>query len=198
MVLMTLLLACAPDLRDTDKVAAETGDADTDTAPTEDTAPDTDSGSGDPGRVVATEEGGGVTLVEVDASAEGEVVYMDLGAHGESDAASGWELAFVRYDVTVNGGSSGEGGVEVAPVEGTAFADLSALPADGWRTDTAEAAALGDWYDYDPSTHTLSAADRVYAVRNGDGEAWKIQFVDYYDDAGNSGFPSFRWAVLGD
>lgn len=182
MLLPVLLLACAPDLSDKDN------------EPTDSAA---DTAIDDPGRVLSTDEGGGVSRVVVDASAEAVSVYFDFSDSGESDPSAGWELAFVRYGVTVNGGTSGDGGVEVAPVEDTAFADLSAAPADGWRTDDGETAALGDWYDYDGATHTLSAADRIYAVRNGAGETWKIQFLDYYDEAGNSGFPSFRWAAMG-
>lgn len=193
MLLLSLLLACAPDISDKDDTTSDSASM----GETGETGADTDSGADDTGRVRSADEGGGVTLVQVDASAEGEAVYFDFSATGESAADGGWELAFVRYDVTVNGGTTGDGGVEVAPVEETGFADLSTAPSDGWRTDTAEAAALGDWYDYDGATHTLSAADRVYVIRNGAGETWKLQFLDYYDDAGNSGFPSFRWAALG-
>jgi hypothetical protein len=202
---LTLLAACAPDIRDTDgdgdlDVAADTADT-SDTGDTSDTSDtedpdDTEDTSPPAGRITSVDEGGGVTLVEVEGTGDRDFVHFDFASAGEVAATDGWELAFQRYAVRVNGGTSGGGGVEIAAIEGVAFDAVDAAPASGWRTDTAEALALDDWYDYDGATHVLTAADRVYVVRNGAGEAWKLAFVDYYDDAGNSGFPSFRWAGL--
>ena len=62
----------------------------------------------------------------------------------------------------------------------------------------AEAAFGGadPWYAYDLLTHTLSPQPYVYVVRTGDGGHFKIAFTNYYDAAGTSGFPTFRWALL--
>ena len=80
--------------------------------------------------------------------------------------------------------------------EDAALEEVSNAPADGWISDDGQTYALGDWYDYDESTHVLTAHPRVYVLRNGAGDTWKLQFVDYYDDSGNSGHPAFRWAAL--
>jgi hypothetical protein len=129
------------------------------------------------------------------------VSYVDLGdassvAPAQVAEAGAWELGFERYFFYVTGGTSGPGGVEAARVEGVAFDDLLAPPASGWTTDSDDGSALEDWYVYDSVNHVLYAADVVYAVRGPDGAAWKVQFLSYYDDVGNTGFPSFRVARL--
>lgn len=198
---LLLVAACAPDIRDTngdgdlDVADPDTADTDTSDTDTDDTS-DTSDTSAPAGRITSVDEGGGVTFVEVESTGDSEFVHFDFASPGEVAATDGWELAFQRYAVQVNGGTSGSGGVEIAAIEGVAFDAVDTAPANGWRTDTAEALAFDDWYDYDGATHVLTAGDRVYVVRDGTGAAWKLAFVDYYDDAGNSGFPSFRWAGL--
>lgn len=211
MILFSLTLACAPDIRDTDNDGdldvADSGlgdsgeaDADTDSDGDADTDTDTDTDSdtaADPGRVSSTPEGStGVTYVEVESTSETEWIYLDFAMSGEATSTGGWEIAFSRYNVMTNGGTSGIAGVEVAPVEGAGLEEVTSVPGGGWREDAGEDYALGDWYDYDGATHVLTAVDRTYVIKNGAGEAWKLRFVDYYDDAGNSGYPSFRWAAL--
>ena len=206
-----LLLACAPDLRDLDgdgtldvavediaDTSADTGtDRDTDTSSddTEDTAPATTFTPS----VTINDEGAGVFQVVVDAR-EG-VSYVDLGdatafAPAQVAEAGTWELSFERYFFGVNGGTGGPGGVEAARVEGVAFEDLLAPPEAGWTTDSDDGSALEDWYVYDSVNHVLYAAEVVYALRTPDGAVWKVQFLSYYDDFGNTGFPSFRVARI--
>lgn len=205
-MILLFLFACAPDIRDTD------GDGKLDVAdsPPESTPTDSrpqDSDPPDPGddsappadhTVVSVPEGAtGVTYVDVDASSETAAVYFDFSSPTSVGASAGWELSFTRSVVLTNGGSSGSGGVEVARIEDVSLEEVTEAPGSGYVSDTADTPALGDWYDYDPANHTLSAHPRVYVLKNGAGEHYKLQFVDYYDDAGNSGHPSFRWALLG-
>jgi hypothetical protein len=80
------------------------------------------------------------------------------------------------------------------------------VPPEGdaaWRTDEADADGDGedetlfiDWFDYDSSTHILSPKRRTTLLRTVEGAVVKFEVVDYYDDAGTSGFLSFRWAQL--
>ncbi len=209
--MILVLLACAPDLRDLDgdgtldvavtdssDAAADTGEAraaDTSSSDPEDTAPATTFTPS----VTITDAGEGVFEVVVDAR-EG-VSYVDLGdasivAPAQVAEAGAWELGFERYFFYVNGGTSGPGGVEATRVEGVTFDDLVAPPQGGWTTDSDDGSALEDWYVYDSVNHVLYAADVVYAVRGPDGATWKVQFLSYYDDVGNTGFPSFRVARL--
>lgn len=192
---MILLLACAPDIRDLDHdgildvALPDTGATDTDTE-TDDTGVDTAIIPS----LTVTDEGDGVSKVIVDAN-EG-VTYVDLGVPEQTNILGGWEISFERYFFRLNGGVEGPGGVEVSIVTDTAFTDLTTAPADGWITDTDDGMAMADWYIYDPEEHVMSAAPVVYAVRNGAGEYWKVQFVSYYDDAGNTGFPTFLVATI--
>jgi hypothetical protein len=71
-------------------------------------------------------------------------------------------------------------------------------PTAGWTTDTDEGGIFDDWYLYDSVNHVLTAAPGVYALRDGEGGQWKLQLLDYYDAFGNTGYPSFRVAELGD
>ena len=67
-------------------------------------------------------------------------------------------------------------------------------------TDTVDfegADALKEWYDYNSSTHVLTAKDDVYLIRSSDGGSiYKIQMTDYYSESGTSGYPTFRWESL--
>jgi hypothetical protein len=191
------LAACAPDIRDTDHDGTpDVAEPDTDTDSDTDTDTDTDTDS-DTDTDTDTDTGidGTVYTEDIDATASDAWVYFafDRGYVDETDA---WTLAVQRYVVQVNGGTSGDGGVTVAPLEGADFDGITEAPADGYTTDSADALVFDTWYVYDATVHVLTAADIVYVVRDGTGDAFKLQFIDYYDDAGNSGHLSFRWAEV--
>lgn len=156
---------------------------------------------------------GDVTTTRVDATSDSEWIYMDLesGAQVTQDAAQdgdAWDIAFQRFQIMVNGGVSGEGGVEVAVLE-SAFDDVDEAPESGFITDAPDsdvdenddpdlAFTAGDtgWYDYDLTTHTLSPRPFTYVVRTVERNVYKLAILDYYDDAGTSGFLTFEWAPL--
>lgn len=125
-----------------------------------------------------------------------------IGVLGEIDDDR-WHIAASRMNLAVNGGTSGPGEVEAVFVEGAGFESLDQAPAEGWLTDTVEVEeerssegyAMGDWYDYDPQTHVLTPRDGVFVVRTEAGDL-VLQFLSYYDDAGNSGFLTVRWRSL--
>ncbi len=52
------------------------------------------------------------------------------------------------------------------------------------------------WYDYDQETHILTPKDQVYIVQSVSGDYFKLQILDYYDDAGTSGYLKFKWATI--
>lgn len=203
-MLALLLSACAPDLRDLD------GDGVLDVALQESGTKTTAAGDDEPAAtegpattftpsVTVVDEGEGVFRVTVDAR-EG-TSYLDLGAPTgaaplQVAEADGWEVGFQRYMFSVNGGTSGPGGVEAARLEGVDFASVTTLPEAGWTTDSDDGAALEDWYVYDSVEHVMYAADAVYVLRTPSGEAWKVQFLGYYDDFGNTGFVGLRVAGL--
>ena len=180
------LIACAPDLREDRAVDSLPQDADT-------------------GGLITD---GDTRALTVDATVSDVWVYLDLedGAlvsPADPRQDDTWHLALQRYNLAVNGGVSGSGGVEVASVEGRDLDGLIAAPAEGWRTDLADADgdgapeyALGDWYDYDAATHVLSPANRIYALCDGAGSCFKLSIEGYYDDVGTPAMLSLGWAPL--
>jgi len=149
-----------------------------------------------------------VTTV-VDATDESTIHRLDLDTGLEVGVDEGWELGFSRFRVTINGGLGGPGGVRVAQLEDVAFDDVTRAPADGWTVpgpdgdgddddepDDVFNDGVDDWYEYDPETHTLTARDLVYAVASTEGRFFKLQLLDYYDDAGSPAWVRFRWAAI--
>lgn len=155
------------------------------------------------------EQGDGMFVTTVDATSETEWVYLRLSDGAEVEVAdpaadTSWDLAFLRFHVKLDGGVSGDAGVEAAPIEGAAFDDVKGPPAEGWITDQPDGDdddedpdyALRGWYAYDVMTHILTPQDVVWAIRTGDGAVYKLRIEDYYDDAGTSGHLRFRWGRI--
>lgn len=199
MIPIWMLLACARDVRDldgdgdVDLAASDTGaetvtdaGADTETEPETDPETGTDPTSGSEETVFTT---------RIDASSGTTWVWYSF-QEGRVSESEDWTLAFQRYTIRLNGGTSGSWGVQAMVLDGADFEALDTVPAGDWLQDTAEAPVFSTWYDYDPATHVLTPADRVYIVREPDGDLFKMELLSYYDEAGNAGRPSFRWARL--
>ena len=187
--------ACAPDLGET------LGDEGT----------NDDGGHADGGgpQVQHEDEGDGVTLSVIDASDDEVWVYLDLESGDQETVddpltSDAWDLGLLRFNIAINGGISGPGGMEAVLLEDVAFADVTEAPTEGWVTDAVDGDdenedpdyALASWYDYDFMTHVLTPRPQVYGVRTVEGGTFKLEFVNYYDDAGTSGFFTIRWAPL--
>jgi hypothetical protein len=219
--LVVFMPACVEDLGfDDETLDAGDHDGDDETPDGGDDADDGDSGDAD-GETEETGEtgetgddrfehqalGGGVVRTIVDATDEASFVYLDLDAQfGTATPDPGWDLGFSRFNIIVNGGISGDAGVEVALVDGADFEQLSEVPVDAvWITDAPDGddedtdpdLAFADWYDYDFMTHVLTPKDRVYLVRTDEGALFKLQIANYYSEAGSSGHLTFYWAPLG-
>lgn len=193
-----LLLGCAEELTLPDP---DPGDEDTG-APGEPGEPDV------AGWFDVLDDSDGILTVRLDATNAQIWRTVDLAAGAPVEVAdpatsTAWHLGASRFNLAINGGVSGPRGLEAAFVPGASVEDDVAPPADGWLSDSLlpdsdppkVEHALGDWYDYDPSTHVLTPKVGVYVLRGPD-EAFVLQVVDYYDDAGNSGFPTLRWRAL--
>ncbi len=196
MLAMTLVMsACAPDLaaQDDDNGAASQGVVD-------------DMGGPE---VSHTDEGDGVFLTRVDATAEDRWIYVSLvdGVQLDVDDPqidASWDLAFQRFQIKLDGGVSGPAGVEAVVIDDAAFEDVEQAPADGYVGDQPDGDddnedpdyALREWYDYNIMTHLLTPAPVVYVIRTGDERHYKLAIEAYYDDAGTSGHVSFRWAPV--
>ncbi len=114
-----------------------------------------------------------------------------------------WDLGFARTTIIVNGGVSGDGGVEVTLLDEAALDDVTAadVPAEGWFTDTDENDGLAferesKWYNYNFGRHVVEVRPRVYFVRATSGRVYGLELLSYYSQTGESRFPTFRWTAL--
>lgn len=168
--------------------------------------------AGQNGRITHTIEAGGSIVSSVNASDPMSWVYIQLSSGKEvtlSDpqASSEWDLALLRFQIKVNGGISGRAGSEVALISGTPYAQIAVAPQAGYVTDQEDSAdedtdpdyaflQKGAWYNYNVTTHVLTPRDQVYVLRSATGAFYKLQMLGYYDQAGSSGYPSFRWQAI--
>lgn len=168
--------------------------------PPDETNDDDDGGGGTPDRGIQTEDrADGSHITVVDARDEASWQHLDFETAAEvPEGSSAWDLGFLRFNVKTR--------VEVASLEGVDFDALTVAPADGYTTDAASTDpadmetmpgyAFDLWYEYDPATHVLTARDVVHVVRSAEGNYFKVQMLDYYDDAGTSGHVSLHWAPV--
>ncbi|MEC9363676.1 MAG: HmuY family protein [Pseudomonadota bacterium] len=173
--------------------------------------------------------GSSSTEVTVDASDEDAWVYLDLVQATQVVPASpandppGWDLAWRRTDIRLNGGSSGAGSVGVHDILRDDWDTRTAVPGDAeWHTDADGALAMltvpprevggectfgadGDygWHYYSGfcdkgnGNHHVSPRDVVYLLRAHDGSTWKLRILSYYDaDTGAAAFPVFEYAPV--
>lgn len=145
----------------------------------------------------------GVYRVGVNATDYGRANPFDLDAGAFVEASEDWSLSFLRADVRLNGGVSGEADVHAALDFEDAFETHTQAPEEGWFTDAPDASgdgrpelALAGWYDYDITTHVLTPAAQTYFIKTAGGEFVKLRFTAYYDQAGTSGWPHFRYAAV--
>jgi hypothetical protein len=196
---LLFIFACQEKTNPLDTAGYDTGDNINDTSDTSDTS---DTGELDP--VV---DGADYTVPATDSSVW---LYLDLETGtlvypSNPEDSSEWDLKFQRYNIAVNGGVSGTGGVTVQILEGLYDSYETATPSDAlpWITDEADSNndgkpeyAFGTWYDYDFSTHILSPADRMYVLTATTGDVYKMRVVDYYGADGDSGYLSFQIDIL--
>ncbi|HJK98586.1 MAG TPA: HmuY family protein [Polyangiaceae bacterium LLY-WYZ-14_1] len=205
-----LVAGCANDLAPSDDGPVPGDDDDDDVIVPGDDDDDDDGIPAVTGAFTHSLDDDGVTITTVADATDTDVwqhLDFDTGFATDPDEA-GWDLAFSRFRVRVNGGVSGDGGVEVAALSGTDFDAVTNAPTEGWTSswedgdDTDEDPdnvfnnGTDDWYDYELSTHTLTPRDVTYVVATTDGGYVKLAFDGYYDDAGTPAIITFRWAEV--
>jgi len=183
---LTLTLACTPDL---------TGDDEGEDGPT----------------LVVEDNGDGTSTVIIDSRDETDWVYLDLEGLDEvtpisAEDSQDWDLGVLRFNVKGNSGSSGSANVGVLVIDDQPFDSIDIAPADGYVVDNVTIGpedmepepgyAFDLWYDYDMDAHTLKARDVVYIVRTVESNYFKIQMLDYYNDAGTAGYVKLRTAPI--
>lgn len=147
-------------------------------------------------------EGPGPHAVTVDATSPDVWKYVDL-ARGSvaDDPASGWDLAFRRFEVRINGGAGSTGRGGAIDLGAVPLDSVSSLPADGYRgmeaagRDTTNA-VLDHWYAYSYTTHVLTPKDRTLAVMTRDGRRAAVRFVSYYCPGAQPGCVTVRYRFM--
>ena len=101
--------------------------------------------------------------------------------------ATGWDIAFRREAIKLNGGSSSNNGgdVEGADLGVVTFGDVTiADTADlSWTSDAVEY-FINNWYDYNTQTHQLTANGNVYSMVDAEGDNYVKFRIDSLVGAG--------------
>ena len=146
--------------------------------------------------------GPGPHLLTIDASDPERWHYIDL-ARGTlvPNPAAGWDLAFRRFEVRVNGGAGFAGGAGVRALGAIPLDSVASVPADGYEAMRAEGrdttlAVLEDWYSYSYTTHVLRPRDRTYALRTASGRPAALRFESYYCPNAQPGCVTLRYRLL--
>ncbi|MFH1686725.1 MAG: HmuY family protein [bacterium] len=94
-------------------------------------------------------------------------------------AGSDWHLAFRREAVKLNGGMSGDGGVEGCNLQGVAFDSVTMADTTGasWEADNIDY-FIDQWYTYNSQTHQLAANQWVYSMVDAEGDNYLKFRVD--------------------
>ncbi len=142
--------------------------------------------------------------------------YFDFSAGqavspGNPQSSTNWDLAFHSYEIAQNSGPNGPGQCAAFPAFGemsepTDIESLLRHPSGApLFPDYVTSVFNGDltddeaqWYDYNPTTHQISARDRVYLVKT-ETANYKLQIGSYYANINGvptSGYYAFVWNEL--
>lgn len=146
----------------------------------------------------------GPIRVTIEASDPDRWVYFDFsrGSVVVEPRPEGWDLAFRRFNVMVNGGPGfpGRGGARALAVDG--LDSVSRVPASGYVVVGAPGdsvnPALERWYDYGFTSHLLTPRPHVYAVRTARGTYAALRFLSYYCPGARAGCVTFEYLYQGD
>ncbi len=134
---------------------------------------------------------------QIDATDAEAFVYYSLATDQEvtvsdPESSTDWSVGFKRYQLKLNGGSSGTSGMKAVDLEslgneyGTDFEGLVEIPqvADDEWVEDATSYVFDGWYTYDPTNHTVDPSNRVFALRGADGESYAKLIVTGITPAG--------------
>ncbi len=171
----------------------------------------------------STSLSGSIYTATVNATSNSNTIYCDLFNGGTVAQIGAWDMSFQRFRLGTNSGTSGSGGGGACSTGSTNFSSVFSVNqfssttsgvcpqfavdqnltattgGAGGASDVtySGSAVLQEWFNYNTTTHVLTAKDDVLIIRNSDGSTYyKIQMLDYYSSAGTSGYPSLRWAEI--
>ena len=119
-------------------------------------------------------------------------VYLNL-ATGPVAAGGDWDLSFSGYEIRLNGGVSGTGGVSAVIDETTAFSQITSqyaafAPAVAYRSDSFGGVFVtSPWYRYNitGTDNQIWPNFNFYLIKDGDA-VYKVQIISYYGPTGTS------------
>ena len=161
---------------------------------------------------------------QVDATAGGSAnygknafVYLDLITGKKVDVtdvqaehSGSWDIAFKRWQIKLNGGSSGPGAVAAAIVADKTLSEVTTAPAGPYARDSFFDAqcmvlldaidglktVLSDWYDYDSGTMRLAPKKQVIVLTRRDQKGHiKVQLTAYYKGTVSANY-ALSWSLL--
>jgi len=117
--------------------------------------------------------------------------------------STAWDIAFNSYNCMQNSGPNGTGMCAAFPAFGeladsTDIAGFTEQPAGAPMFPDIPSSALTEWYNYNPTTHTLTSQSHVYLIKTG-GVVYKLRIDSYYKSIGGvpeSGYYTFIWKQL--
>lgn len=180
-------------------------------------------------QIVASEDAKSIT--DLDASSQTDWVYFSF-SKGEvvevSDPANdlSWDIAFNRYHIRTNGGTSGGGQGEVARLEEKTFDNVkevdvnleytkdelytpvtrpgaTAVEISRNQVISGDIASTTGWWGYNPpaagsTTPHFTINEWIYIVKDANGNPYKIQLTSYnHSQSGTSGFITFQYKKAG-
>ena len=145
-----------------------------------------------------------VDTVTVDGRDGSSWAYFDFEKRSAvGGPLAGWDLAFSRYHIVVNGGD-GYPGAGGAVAIGAPWEDVTEAPVTGYATTEG---ALGDgpatpglerWYRYGFFSHLLEPKDETYVIRTAEGRYAKLRILSYYCPQATPGCLTLVYGYQGD
>jgi hypothetical protein len=122
--------------------------------------------------------------------------------------SSEWDLCFTKYTTVINDDNgvptpyivrgvylNTTGGVTAVLDSLTPFYDINLLSVPGYTFSEMQDAIGYEWKDYSDDSYTL-VDGMNYVICNQEGVYFKIRFTDYYNKAGQRGYPAFEQVEL--
>lgn len=143
--------------------------------------------------------------VTINARSTAKWIHFNLSqdriVHPQYVSSENWDLAFKRYHVIANGGSTNLAAAgAILDLGGADFNHLPSIPAQGFIQNTrtpngldSENLAIRHWYNYDYASHILTPLSHVYLVRTPENRCFALRILDYYCRNGASGCLSFEY-----
>jgi hypothetical protein len=161
-----------------------------------------------------------VKTLTVDASDYAKWVYVSFVQGkvveiSDYENTLSWDMALHRYDVRLNGGTSGKGQGAAVETPYTELSEATTIPTSGYVVDVMDSTMMtsamppkyeaqsfnlvaAKWLDVNtskmPPTYTLS--NKVYIFKTAEGKHVKIKFLDFRNAEDKTGHVKFSYLYM--